>query len=382
MLRRDLLAATLLAGVLPLPLRAAQTRASANFLSALADAEGRYWLAAFGLGPDSLRLHYRLPLPDRGHHVAVHAPRALFVSVARRPGTWLLLGDLYSGRILQELRLPEDRHVCGHGVFSADGSHFYTTESNRDDRRGDSGLVVEWEVGNVSGGVELLRGREFASGGVGPHELLLMPDGNTLVVANGGLRTDPETGTEVADAATMCSSLVYLDRRDGRQLEQHFLPEGQRLSSIRHLDVNACGQVVMGLQYQGEPWEQVPLVAVHQRGSALRTLETPELVLGRMKQYVGSVRHVAGSDSIVASCPRGNLLAFWSAVDGSWLGSVPARDACGVADSGPGLVFSSGVGKIGRVALPDPALGADLQLPGETLLWDNHLAVVPGEWQA
>lgn len=382
MLRRDLLAATLLAGVLPLPLRAAQTRASANFLSAVADAEGRYWLAAFGLGPDSLRLHYRLPLPDRGHHVAVHAPRALFVAVARRPGTWLLLGDLYSGRILQELRLPEDRHVCGHGVFSADGSHFYTTESNRDDRRGDSGLVVEWEVGNVSGGVELLRGREFASGGVGPHELLLMPDGNTLVVANGGLRTDPETGTEVADAATMCSSLVYLDRRDGRQLEQHFLPEGQRLSSIRHLDVNACGQVVMGLQYQGEPWEQVPLVAVHQRGSALRTLETPELVLGRMKQYVGSVRHVAGSDSIVASCPRGNLLAFWSAVDGSWLGSVPARDACGVADSGSGLVFSSGVGKIGRVALPDPALGADLQLPGETLLWDNHLAVVPGEWQA
>lgn len=382
MLRRDLLAATLLAGVLPLPLRAAQTRASANFLSAVADAEGRYWLAAFGLGPDSLRLHYRLPLPDRGHHVAVHAPRALFVAVARRPGTWLLLGDLYSGRILQELRLPEDRHVCGHGVFSADGSHFYTTESNRDDRRGDSGLVVEWEVGNVSGGVELLRGREFASGGVGPHELLLMPDGNTLVVANGGLRTDPETGTEVADAATMCSSLVYLDRRDGRQLEQHFLPEGQRLSSIRHLDVNACGQVVMGLQYQGEPWEQVPLVAVHQRGSALRTLETPELVLGRMKQYVGSVRHVAGSDSIVASCPRGNLLAFWSAVDGSWLGSVPARDACGVADSGLGLVFSSGVGKIGRVALPDPALGADLQLPGETLLWDNHLAVVPGEWQA
>lgn len=382
MLRRDLLAATLLVGVLPLPLRAGQTRTSANFLSALADAEGRYWLAAFGLGPDSLRLHYRVPLPDRGHHVAVHAPRAVFVSVARRPGNWLLVGDLYSGRILQELRLPEDRHFCGHGVFSADGSHLYTTESNRDDHRGDSGLVVEWEVGNVNGSAELLRGREFASGGVGPHELLLMPDGNTLVVANGGLRTDPETGTEVADMETMRSSLAYLDRRDGRLLEQHFLPEEQSLSSIRHLDVNTRGQVVAGLQYQGELWERVPLVATHERGGALRTLETPELVLGRMKQYVGSVRHIAGSDSIVASCPRGNLLAFWSAVDGSWLGSVAARDACGVADSAFGLVFSSGVGRIGRVALPEPALGADLQLPGETLLWDNHLAVVPGEWQA
>lgn len=382
MLRRDLLAATLLAGVLPLPLRAGESRNSANFLSAVADAEGRYWLAAFGLGPDSLRLHYRVPLPDRGHHVAVHAPRALFVSVARRPGTWLLLGELYSGRILQELRLPDERHFCGHGVFSADGAHFYTTESNRDERLGDSGLVVEWEVSQVKGGVALQRGREFRSGGVGPHELLLMPDGSTLVVANGGLRTDPQTGTEVADPETMSSSLVYLDRRDGRILEQHFLPEEQRLSSIRHLDVNARGLVVAGLQYQGELWEQVPLVATHERGSALRTLETPELVLGRMKQYVGSVRHVAGSDSLVASCPRGNLLAFWSAGDGRWLGTVPARDACGVADSALGLVFSSGVGKVGRVELPEPSLDVDLELQGETLLWDNHLALVPGAWPA
>jgi hypothetical protein len=32
---------------------------------------------------------------------------------------------------------------------------------------------------------------ELASFGVGPHELVLMPDGATLAVANGGIRTHP-----------------------------------------------------------------------------------------------------------------------------------------------------------------------------------------------
>ena len=33
---------------------------------------------------------------------------------------------------------------------------------------------------------------ELASFGVGPHEVVLMPDGATLVVANGGIRTHPD----------------------------------------------------------------------------------------------------------------------------------------------------------------------------------------------
>ena len=32
---------------------------------------------------------------------------------------------------------------------------------------------------------------ELPSDGIGPHEATLMPDGKTLVVANGGIRTHP-----------------------------------------------------------------------------------------------------------------------------------------------------------------------------------------------
>lgn len=381
MQRRELLAGGLLAGTLPLPAWAA-SRASGHYLSAVADAEGQHWLAAFELGEAGLRLHYRTPLPDRGHHVAVHSGRGLFVMVARRPDTWLLVGELYSGRILQELRVPPGRHLFGHGIFSGDGLHFYTTESDLDNWQGDNGLVVEWAVSSTVPERVLQRRREFSTAGVGPHELLLMPDGDTLVVANGGLRTHPDTGREVLNVETMQPSLVYLDRHSGELLEQHTLPAAWRLSSIRHLDVNSRGQVVMGLQYQGEPWEHLPLVATHTRGATPQLLTAAEELLLRMKQYVGSVRYAAGGDVVVASCPRGNLLAFWSSADGIFLGSLPARDACGLAAAGEGLVFSTGVGRVARVALPAVEVTELPAATGQTLLWDNHLTAVPGEWPA
>lgn len=381
MQRRELLAAALLAVGLPYPALGGSTRRG-HYLSTAADPEGQHWLVAFGTGEGGVQLHYRIPLPARGHHVAVHPGRGLYAVIARRPDTWLMLGDLTSGEVLQTLQVPTDRHLFGHGVFADDGTRFYTTESDLGNWQGDSGLVVEWEVGNVAGRASLQRGREFSSAGVGPHELLLMPDGQTLAVANGGLRTHPDSGREVLNVDTMLPSLVYLDRHSGELLEQHTLPEALRLASIRHLDVNPHGQLVMGLQYQGEPWEQVPLVATHERGSAPRLLSTPPELLARMKQYVGSVRYVDGGRSIVASCPRGNLLAFWSSLDGGFAGSLPARDACGLATAGAGLLFSTGVGRVASVELPALAVA---DLPDDAngvLLWDNHLTEVPGGWPA
>jgi hypothetical protein len=342
-------------------------------LSAMSDADERHWLVGARLGAESASIAFQQALPARAHHVAVSAALGCYIAVARRPGTWLVLGDLYTGAVHAQLQVPAGRHLYGHGVFSADARFFYTTESAFEDRDSDSGLVVEWAVVQEQGALSLARRREFPTQGVGPHELLLMPDGDTLVVANGGMRTHPATEREVLNLDSMQPSLVYLDRHSGAVLEQQFLPQDLQQNSIRHLDVAADGLVGIGLQFQGEAWMSVPLVATHRRGEALRLLDIPPELQPQLQQYVGSVRFDQSGRYLAASCPRGNQLTFWDSAAGVLLHSLRARDACGLGALQEGFVFSSGVGRLAAIDLADNSV-QEFALPaGWQGFWDNHL---------
>ena len=344
------------------------------FISAASDTDNNHWVAGFTLKQQHAELLFQQPLPDRGHHVAVSRRHGIYVAVARRPGTWLVLGDAVTGAIHAEITVPANRHVFGHGLFSADELKFYTTESDYQNMTGNSGLVVEWDVVANGGKLTLERKREFATKGVDPHELLLMPDGDTLVIANGGMRTHPDSEREVLNADTMLPSLVYLDRHTGQVLEQNFLPDTLHQDSIHHLDVNADGLIALGMQFQGEPFLSVPLVATHRRGEELRLLQAPADVQSRMQQYVGSVRFTEDGRYFAASCPRGNLLTFWDAGSGELVHSLRARDGCGVCALGAGFLFSSGIGNLAAIDL-DTLVIEDFVLPEPVhLLWDNHLA--------
>jgi hypothetical protein len=94
------------------------------------------------------------------------------VSVARRPGTSLVLVDATTASITAELRVPADRHLYGHGVFSptAIGSTPRKMPSMSLDS---SGRLVRWRVSGHGASAALTRVDEFATGGTGPHELLL-----------------------------------------------------------------------------------------------------------------------------------------------------------------------------------------------------------------
>lgn len=377
--RRLLQSAALLA--LPQALHAGGSKQDVLLLSAVSDPDDQHWLVGAELRGSEATLRYQQRLPGRGHHVAVHESLGCYVAVARRPGNWLVVGTLATGEVQQHIEVPQGRHLYGHGVFSASGDRFYTTESAFEDRDSDNGLLVEWHVEQQGGRWSLQRAREFSTQGIGPHELMLMPDGDTLVIANGGMRTHPATEREVLNLDSMQPSLVYLDRHRGQVLEQQFLPAALHQNSMRHLDVNAAGMVVVGLQFQGEPWQSVPLVLTHRRGEALRLLEAPPQVQPTLQQYVGSVRFSADGRYLVASCPRGNQLVFWRADDGAFVHAQRARDACGVSPADKGFVYSSGVGKLASIDLDTLAV-TELSLP-ETWrgFWDNHLST-SGQWPA
>ena len=181
------------------------------------------------------RILREVPLSARGHDIAVHAASGEAVVFARRPGTFAVALDLAGRRTPQIFNAHDGRHFYGHGAFSADGRLIYVSENDIDKGQGVIGVY------DVSAGYKRLG--EFPSHGVGPHELILLHDGTTLAVANGGLDTVPESGRENLNLETMSPSLAFVDCRTGGLLQRHELAADLKRLSIRHIAAGHSGRV-------------------------------------------------------------------------------------------------------------------------------------------
>lgn len=312
-------------------------------------------------------------LPDRGHGVAISPDGCLAVVTARRPGRWAVVFAVPDLRPLSRLDLPRGRHFYGHGCFSADGTRFLTTENDVD---GGDGVIGVWDVGRG-----FARLGESRSGGVGPHDLALTPDGRHLVVANGGIRTHPETGRDILNRDTMRPNLALLALDSDEIVATADLGTELRLSSIRHLAVAADGEVVFGCQFEGDADVMPALVGSWRPERPARApvlWEMPEAGLMRLSGYVGSVALDASGEIVAATSPRGGAAAFFERTGGRFLGLAAMPDVCGVGAEGDGFVLTSGMAGIRRVerissrpVLSRPRAGS------EEHAWDNHLVSLP-----
>ena len=363
------MAGGLLAG---LPLSAGAASRVRLYLSARAGTGGRYRVSAFDATGAAA---FDLGLPGRGHSLAVRPDGRTAVLFARRPGRFALAVDLARGRVAAKFATPGDRHFYGHGVFSPGGRFLYASEN---DFQGGRGVIGIYDAGK---GYE--RAGEIDSHGIGPHEIALLSDGATLVVANGGILTHPDLPRMKLNTATMAPSLCYVHRRDGRLLHERRLPSGLHQLGIRHLAVGRDDTVAVATQYEGPRGDLVPLVALHRPGTTasarLAPVEAAPGVWRAMKQYCGSVCFDTDGRLLAVSAPRGNLVTFWDAAAGIHLSSARVPDGSGVAPGErPGeFLASSGHG---GVAVVDAWSGRTTPLEGEfvrTRRWDNHLVSFP-----
>lgn len=305
-----------------------------------------------------------IPLPDRGHSFAIDSVHRKAVAFGRQPGFFAIEFDLDNAQSARALALPEGRHYFGHGAYSADGKTIFATENDFD---GERGIIGIYESGSG------LRLGEFESGGLGPHEVVLMPDGKTLCVANGGLLIHPDFGKHELNRDSMQPSLAYIDSTSGNLVEKHILPQALHQLSIRHLTVDAKSQVWVGCQYLGPQADKPSLVLRHQRGQALEVLSTPDAPLHALKGYIGSMSTDDSGQIIASSSPVGGLVCFWRAEDGAFLGFTEQADGCGIAPISAGhgqFLLSDGYGSIHRVgplSPKAPVLSAD-----SSTSWDNH----------
>ena len=260
---------------------------------------------------------------------------------------------------------PPDRHFYGHGVFHSSGDWFYSTENDTADAgRGVLGIYRVEER-------RLVRTGEQSTHGIGPHQLLWMPDGETLVIANGGIRTEADS-RKMMNLDAMEPSLVLL-HRDGTLVSKEQLPE--QMNSVRHLAVAADGTVVSGQQYEGDPMDAVPLLAIKRPGQAFQAFPLGEAQRQTMNQYTASLAIHDDLRLLAVTAPRGNKVFFWDLDSAALREEIHLPDCAGVAAVAQGFVVSSGQG---RCRLIDCSAGrfvsTALQLPAG--LWDNHLRLV------
>ncbi|MFW5642313.1 MAG: DUF1513 domain-containing protein [Roseicyclus sp.] len=353
--RRGFLASLLAAGAAPRLGWAAAGNPS--YLAAAREADGSF--ALHGLDAHGAST-FRVPLPARGHAGAGHPTVAEAVAFARRPGLFALVLDCARGEVLHRLTPPEGRQFNGHGVFSADGAALFTSEQRSDTSEG---VIGVWDAARG-----YTRYDEFPSGGIGPHDLRLMPEGRTLVVANGGIATDP-TDRRKLNLHRMRPNLTYLSL-SGSIRERVALEAGLRQNSIRHIAARRDGLVGFAMQWEGEHGAATPLLGLHRRGAAPVLAEAPLGDELAMQGYAGSVAFSGDGSEIAITSPRGGRLHRFSA-EGAFLGAVSRPDVCGLAPMGRGYLASDGLGGLISVgaAGPTPLALADCA-------WDNHIVAL------
>lgn len=365
--RRRLL--RLAAGAAVLPLAAgskARPAAAAGrlYLSSCAGDDGGFFAGGFAEG----RLAFQVPLPGRGHSLAVAPSGALAVQFARHPGRFAVVFDTADGRLRRTIPSAAGRCFCGHGTFAADGRLLYASENAYREGRG--------VIGVYDSADGFRRVGELPSHGVGPHDLRLMPDRATLVVANGGILMQPDLPGVKLNIPTMTPSLAYLDRRDGSLLRKVELPRALHRASIRHLAIRRDGLVAFAMQYQGPRGDLVPLVATHRADEAeARLFEGPESTLRALEQYVGSAALDAEGRYLAVSSPRGGVVQVWELESARPICQVAIPDGCGVAAMGsPGrFLASSGLGGTFMIEAAGERCTPVAAPALQALHWDHHI---------
>ena len=310
-----------------------------------------------------------VPLPGRGHDVTVRPMTATseveVVAFARRPGTFAVVFSPDKKRQPFHFFSKAGRHFYGHGVFSPDGKLLYTSEN--DFENGDGVLGVR----DATDGYKQIG--EFSSFGIGPHDMALLDDGVTLVIANGGIETNPEFGRQILNLAEMEPSLVYINRHTGALIEKQTLPKTLHQLSIRHLTVARKNRIVFGCQFKGAKSLHPPLMGFHDRGGDIKLVTAPEEINRAMNNYVGSVTVDRSGDVIAASCPRSNMITYWDALAQKFLGTRQLNDGCGVARTQNQHEFlqTSGAGHVLQSTLKTESYRRL-----DEVQWDNHAVFV------
>lgn len=327
----------------------------AIFASAYYTREGSFGAAIFS---EDGKILSELSLPARGHDV-VFSPRVYGEAIvfARRPGTFAFAFSILRNKKPQSFSTPVNRHFYGHGCFSQDGKWLYATENDFETANGKIGIYNAQESFRRIG--------EFDTFGVGPHELLMMPDGKTLVVANGGIETHPEFGRAKLNLPMMQPSIVLISVNDGRLVSKYQLPSKHSKLSLRHMDIDADGDVWIAGQLQNDN-RAAPLVARLSNSAGLDFVDLHESITQELSGYIGSISVNKQTNRVAISSSKSGVIVEFASDDPSDSSVHKLAKANGLIPHGDSFASTTSNG--------------EFQLAAKTTQrtvynWDNHMTL-------
>ena len=305
--------------------------------------------------------------------------------MGRRPSEWFWVLAADSGKLKYSIKAEANRHFYGHACYSLEGDLLYVTENNISDFSGVIGIY------DVASGYKKIG--EFATQGIGPHEIVMHPDGKTLVIANGGIKTERASREEL-NIDSMQPSLVYLDRHEGKLIQQVYPAHNQM--SVRHLAMHDDGTVIIGIQFQGERHLNVPMVLTHRLSqsefTALQMDQTNPNGWHRFHHYIASVSVDSNRNLVCATSPIGGCAAVFDLNSGELIESVDLADCAGVAvypsstghnsttdkAESPTFLVSDGQGALTqiKVNIQTRPFSVKVEKVQQPYAFDNHLNVI------
>ena len=362
--RRQLLIGSLAVLAIPRGVLGNEARAAAEigpvFLSAARFPGNAYGVVVFAEDGRVLR---EIPIKERGHDIAVDPVFRRAVVFARRPGFYALAFDIDGRREPVAFAPAPERHFYGHGVFSRDGRVLYATE--HDAETGD-GVIGAYDA---MGGWRRIG--EFPSYGVGPHEAIVLSDGKTMAVANGGFGNDPATGRESIGIGVMEPNISFIDLASGALKARHGLSDDINQLSLRHLVETPRGDIWFGAQWQGDLEESPPLIGSLGLDRPVRLLDPDQSSGLALRGYVGAVAMSADGRFLAATAPRADRVVYVDTETGKLAREIVIDDSSGITPAGP-ADFAMSTGK-GLVRIGHGGGAGDDVLKFDRTEFDNHL---------
>lgn len=336
-----------------LSLRRAEALAGAEdlFVTAFMDDAKTY---GFAIVNERGALIHREAMPGRAHGFTWSRAAGRAVGFARRPGTFAIAFDPLGKKQPVLFHTPEGRHFYGHGVFADDGSLLYAAENDFEAGIGKIGIYDVRDAFRRIG--------EFDTFGVGPHEVILMPDGRTLAIANGGIRTHPDFGRAKLNLPEMKSTIVLLDSETGALLSTVLLPVDHQRMSLRHMVPASDGSLWIGGQFQGDTLSEISPVMRLDRDGEITSVALADEARSLLADYVGAVAVSRDGRFAGVSSPKGGGYVVFDVVTKQAVALTTLPRTSGIAATASGMIASSEHGRIGFKDYP--------------LHWDNHIAAV------
>ncbi|MEL6413994.1 MAG: DUF1513 domain-containing protein [Pseudomonadota bacterium] len=328
----------------------AVVEADAIFASAYRAPDGGYGIVTL---TDRGEILHTYGLPSRGHDIVWKPNTGTMAAFARRPGSFAMVVDTYGQASPTVISTPVDRHFYGHGCFSPDGRLLFATENDFDNAAGVIGVY------DASEGYRRIG--EFPSGGVGPHDVVMMPDNRTLAIANGGIETHPAYPRAKLNLASMRPNLSLLDTDKGQIVATVELPTELHKLSIRHLAVDSTGRIWFACQNEGDIAQPQPLLGTLDAHLETSLVELSESEWAMMRGYIGSVACSVDGALVAVTSPRGGVARLIDTEVGSIIEDRHIPDVCGIAIEHNKPIFTSGAGSLEKVK--------------HDLAFDNHVSL-------